>query len=383
MRSSYDVLIIGGGVAGVSAALHARSDGAAVGLVRAGPGSSAVTAGGWTGPLDPLLAAALARAGLPFIRAPHPLPHPLGYLQQFDFAAASHAAPHRIDDALLCGIAGLGAFATPTLARLYATSPDRSIPYIVVSSPATPAAGWSPMSLAAQLEREPRMFVDAIAPAIAKGTTHVVMPAVLGIDRVESVRSSISEALGVPVFESLGAPPSLPGLRLDRAMMRALKTAGVDVLTGIVHGCDAEQTRISRVHVSADGVARTIMADRYVLASGKFLGGGVATLSLSAREQALVETALGLPVWIDHLHQSFSTAESLTLTSRVRSYDQPLLRAGVHIDATMQPLDARGRVIYTNLSVAGTVRADMDAGAGLGHASAATNGARSRERAHE
>jgi glycerol-3-phosphate dehydrogenase subunit B len=180
----------------------------------------------------------------------------------------------------------------------------------------------------------------------------------------------MAESFGVPVYECLGAPPSIPGLRLDRALLRALEHARIEIVTGLVHGCDATQNRISRVHVSVDGVTRTLTADRYVLATGKFLGGGLATISVTAREHALVETALGLPVWIDHLNQSFSNAESLTLTSRVRTYDQPLLRAGVHTDAASRAVDARGRTVYANLAVAGTVRSDVDASAGLGHASA-------------
>jgi anaerobic glycerol-3-phosphate dehydrogenase len=369
MRTSFDVLVIGGGIAGIGAALRSHAEGASVAVVRAGPGASAVTGGGWSGPLDPVLGKALSRAGLPYVPAVHALPHPFGELRRYDFAAEPHVAPWGVDSALLCGIAGLGAFAVPSLARLYATSADRSVPFVTALAQATPAAGWSPMALAAQLERDPHIFDVPVRAAITPAVTHVLMPAVLGIDNHAAVRAAMSESFGVPVYECLGAPPSIPGLRLDRALLRALEHARIEIVTGLVHGCDATQNRISRVHVSVDGVTRTLTADRYVLATGKFLGGGLATISVTAREHALVETALGLPVWIDHLNQSFSNAESLTLTSRVRTYDQPLLRAGVHTDAASRAVDARGRTVYANLAVAGTVRSDVDASAGLGHAS--------------
>jgi anaerobic glycerol-3-phosphate dehydrogenase len=85
-----------------------------------------------------------------------------------------------------------------------------------------------------------------------------------------------------------------------------------------------------------------------------------------------VETALDLPVWVEHLDQSFTTAESLTLTSRVRTYDQPMLRAGVHVNAARQPVDARTRVVYENVVAVGSVLADTDANElGLGFAAQA------------
>jgi glycerol-3-phosphate dehydrogenase subunit B len=368
MRTSFDVLVIGGGAAGVAAALHAHAAGAHVGVVRAAPGASAVGSGGWSGPLDHVMERALARAGLPHVAAPQPLPHPYGDLRTFDFAAESHAFTQPIDTALLCGIAGLGGFAAPALARMYATSGGPPLAHAVAVARGTPPAGWSPMSLAAALQRDHAIVTDALKPLITSSISHVLMPAVLGLDNASAVRDAMQDVLGVPVFECLGAPPSIPGWRLDRAFLHALRTAGIEIANGIVHGCDADNGTITRVHVSMDGVARTMHADRFVLATGKFLGGGIVTVSISAREQALVETALGMPVWIEHLDQTFTTAESLTLTSRVRTYDQPLLRAGVHVDGARAPLDARGRVLYRNLTVVGSVCAGVDAQHGLGHA---------------
>lgn len=368
MRASFDVLVIGGGVAGVAAALAARAAGAEVGLVRAAPGATAIGSGGWNGSLDPLLDAALQAAGLRYIPAPQPLPHPFGDLRLFDFAGDSHAFTQPIDGALLCGIAGFGGFATAALARMYATSEHQPLAHAIAVARDTPAGGWSPMSLAAALQRDPSILADALKPIVPPGCTHVLLPAVLGLDDPAAVCAAVAGTIGSPVFECLGAPPSIPGWRLDRALVRALRTAQIDVMTGIVHGGDADNQRLTRVHVSMDGAAQTIHADRFVLATGKFLGGGIGTLSITAREQALVETALGIPVWIEHLDQTFLNAESLTLTSRVRTYDQPLLRAGVHTNDAMQPVDTRGRTLYTNVIAAGTVRADEDAQRGLGHA---------------
>jgi glycerol-3-phosphate dehydrogenase subunit B len=378
MHASFDTIVIGGGAAGVAAALSAARAGENTALVRAAPGATALSSGAWIGPLDDMIARALGSAGLPYVRASQRLPHPFGDLRVADFAAASHAFTGPIDDAVLCGIDGFNAFSMPSLSRMYATSAQRPLPHVIAVMPGTPRAGWSPVSLAAAIERDPLMLADALRPLIPASASFALLPAVLGIEQHAATRAAIAERIGIPVFEMLGAPPSIPGWRLDIAFMRALRTAGVQVVTGIVHGCDAHDRIAQRIHVSVNGAPRTLNADRFVLASGKFLGGGVATVSISAREQALVETSLGLPVWIEHLDKVFENAESLTLTSRVRTYDQPLLRAGVHTNELAQPVDARDRVVYRNVVVAGSLHASSDAQHGLGHA--AQDGIRTLQR---
>src|SRR3954466_16303763 len=115
MRTSYDIVVIGGGPAAVAAALSAARGGAQTALVRAAPGASAVSSGAWSGPLDANIARALDAAGLPHVRAPQPLPHPFGDLRASDYAAASHVFPGAIRDAVLCGITGFSAFPIPAL----------------------------------------------------------------------------------------------------------------------------------------------------------------------------------------------------------------------------------------------------------------------------
>src|SRR5918996_443429 len=64
MSDDHDVLVLGGGIAGVAAAVAAAQHGARVLLVRAGPGASALCLGGWRGVPPPRVGAALAHAGL-------------------------------------------------------------------------------------------------------------------------------------------------------------------------------------------------------------------------------------------------------------------------------------------------------------------------------
>jgi glycerol-3-phosphate dehydrogenase subunit B len=288
----------------------------------------------------------------------------MGDLRSYGFAAESHACPLPMQGAVICGIAGLSGFVAPALSRLYATSAGTALKHVTANASNTPPAGWAPHSLAAAIERDPVWIARAIGDVMPGDATHVLVPAVLGIQNVEHVRAAISERLGVPVFECLGAPPSIPGWRLDRALMRVLDTAGIELITATVVGVDAAENRITRVRAVRNGDTLLLAAARFVLTTGKFLGGGIAT-----HDQDLIEPAIGLPVWIEHLDQSFATAESLTLTSRVRTYDQPLLRAGVHTNSAHQPIDARQRVLYENVVAAGATISGADANTlGLGDA---------------
>ena len=178
----------------------------------------------------------------------------------------------------------------------------------------------------------------------------------LGLEDVHAVRSAIADITGVPAFEALGAPPSIPGWRLDRALLHAVRTAGVTVVTGQAAIAGARSGAITALSVRTAQAARTVHAARYILATGKFIGGGIRT-----DQKRLVESALDLPVWLEHLGQTFTAAESLTLTSRVRTYDQPLMKTGVHTDAWGRPVDARARVVFSNVTAAGCVIAGTDA----------------------
>src|SRR5207248_2299947 len=73
--------------------------------------------------------------------------------------------------------------------------------------------------------------------------------------------------------EMLGAPPSVPGLRLQRAIEAALRNAGVQVQIAVATEADLPE------------------AGAIVLATGRFIGGGIRS------DAKLHETVFGLPVW--------------------------------------------------------------------------------------
>jgi glycerol-3-phosphate dehydrogenase subunit B len=378
-----DVLVLGGGMAGACAALAAAAAGARTVLVRAGPGATALTAGAWySAPPEPV-AAALARAGLGLEQG-GALPHPDGRVVEAAFAPASHAAAALRDDGrptLVCAIAGLPSFHARALAALWADAaavPATQLIPVVLHLADTPAGGWAPLSLAALLEREPHRLSESLGDAARRhDADRAIVPAVLGVQGHALVRDAVERATGVRVGEALGSAPSLPGWRLDHALLAALQHAAVRVITGRATAHAASGNRISQVTVGTEGGVVTLTTATIVLATGKFVGGGISAAS------GFRETALGLDVVLERFGRSFDhPGEALVLTDPVRTEPQPLLAAGVTTNAASQPVTASGDVVFGNVVVAGSVRAGVEtATLGLGAAAADgwSAGARSAE----
>jgi glycerol-3-phosphate dehydrogenase subunit B len=373
MERTVDVVVIGGGMAGVAAALAAAASGARVVVVRASPGVSAMTSGAWIGAMPDGIARALDAAGIRHDTCAHPLPHPSGELRACTWASVTHVC-RRIDHAaLVCGIAGLPGFCAAALARLWSAD-EHTAMSVTLELEGTPAAGWSPVALAAALDRDPGMLARPLAQAArARSAARIILPAVLGLERGAAIVQELRAATGTDITEALGSPPSVPGWRLGRALDAATRAAGIDVIGGRALRAGNGARRIDRIRVTptADAAGGTapldIIAKRFVLATGKFAGGGIAA------DGVFRETALGCPVWIDHLGQRFEATHPLPLTTAERCAPQPILTAGVRADDRGRPLDTNDDVVYENVVLAGSVRAGVTT-AQLGLGGAAEDG---------
>jgi len=89
-----------------------------------------------------------------------------------------------------------------------------------------------------------------------------------------------------------------------------------------------------------------------VLATGRFIGGGL------LRNERLVEPLFGLPVLASEVGAGGLTLAGrppVSLTVRERTAAQPLLAAGVSVDALCRPLDERGAPLHPRLHAAGAL----------------------------
>lgn len=223
-------------------------------------------------------------------------------------------------------------------------------------------------------------FLAALRGAIAAlstSPTHLLTPAVLGTRPLAGeALAAVDAAVGRPVRELLSAPPSVPGERLQTALRAQATAAGVVVVDGVVGAPDLRGERLRGVTVHSGGPATAVACRALVLASGRFLGGGI------VRDQVAREALFDAPITAEGRFVDDVAAADL-LGERVGG-DHVLFRAGVLTDERMRPLTRSRRPVADNVFAAGTVTAGHDpARDGSGLAVAAWTGRLAGLRASE
>jgi len=173
-----------------------------------------------------------------------------------------------------------------------------------------------------------RDFAASLARRL-EGEERVGLPAVLGLRDPHGAWSDLEDRLGRPVFEIPTPPPSVPGMRLYEALRAALRAAGGRLVVGAtVVGAKRDGAQVSALRVDTAGRETTFGARWVVLATGGFASGGLALGS----DWVVRETVLGLPL----------RGVPLPGTARfLPDYfaEQPMSRAGVAVDATLRAED--------------------------------------------
>ena len=259
---------------------------------------------------------------------------------------------------LLVGFEGLSAFDAPLAAQhLRAAGVPFNVRGTSIAFPKRFRSDATAMRFGRALDRdEPaengethtrRALVERVKDHL-DDAERVGFPALLGEDSPEEVRGSLESALGADVFEVPMGPPSLPGLRLEDRLYEALDDAGVRVTTGNpVVEFDTEDGRITTVYTDRGGQRLPFEAKQVVLATGGLIGKGV-----QSNREGVYE-----PVFDCHV----SHPEERSEWSREGAFDDhPFARFGLSVDRDMQPLDAEENVEYANLRAAGSVLGGYD-----------------------
>src|SRR6185437_2989435 len=86
------------------------------------------------------------------------------------------------------------------------------------------------------------------------GGARIGLPAALGVDRHAEVAAAVADGLGADVFEVPTAPPSVPGIRLYRALLAELRKARVRVIVGSTAVAGARDgDRVTALEVKVSG----------------------------------------------------------------------------------------------------------------------------------
>lgn len=428
-RRSFDIVVLGGGLAGAVAAKKAAEDGKRVALVRGGGGATCHSSGAFdvaseAGPLVPGAPGAGGTAAAPMplreliarLLARNPY-HPYALVAAGDPGAVAGLLEEASDDlfrdldeegllyrgslARNLWVATPGghvketAFAQEAIAAGdLAALPKARIAVVAIGDGAT-EGGAAPLveakARAAALRRalDARQFfgvrelipvavgapprgagrapddvttaralddpaaLGAWAKEVARAleaqaprATHVLMPPVLGLREPGAAVAILKGETGREIAETVALPPSVPGLRLERALARVLERKGVEVIAGRASHAEAAGAALRRVRVEdRDGGIETLEGRAFILASGRYLGGGL-------REgNRTIEPLFDLPLY--HRGRPIEELGREEWFDRHIVSAHPAMSFGVRCGADLRPIGRGGGPAFENLFAAG------------------------------
>lgn len=215
----------------------------------------------------------------------------------------------------------------------------------------------STTNIARWLDREENMvtFAEQVTKKAKQfGATYIALPPILGLEENLRNQSALQEATSASVFELLSFPPSVPGFRLQRSLERVFTEKGGHLLIGHqAQPSSIESSKITEVSARSPRRMVNIRTKSVVLASGKYIGGG-----LAATEEGLRETVFGLMTVTDEFRDSGKTRpQRLTNVVSLSPDSHSLFGCGLSVDQFLRPVNTDGDAAAENLFAAGSILA--------------------------
>jgi len=391
---TYDVVVIGGGLAGAMAAAGAAQKGARVALVAEGSGMTEMSSGcvdllgatpagepvqdPWAAlarlttecPTHPyaLLGADAVAEGLAAFRSMaaemgfcyresadrrnQTVATALGGLRPTYLTLTTPVEPDPARPVWVVGFHGLKEFHPAVVAAgLQRSLPDQQIAWAWAAlpgfgSPESPGE-VHPVQAARAMDQPAfrKALIQQLREVLPPGLNPalILLPAVLGVNDPAAVTRELTEALGAEVSEVPMPSPSVPGLRLGSMLWRYLSRHGVELHLGVkILGGGQQDGRV--LFAVGQSVAATVQfkARTFVLATGGLLGAG-----LQPEGRGLVEPIFGLPVVVPDAGQW--SAEQL-----LDAGGHAFVQAGIRTDSSLKPAG------WENLLVCGRMLAGYD-----------------------
>ncbi|MDD5724397.1 MAG: anaerobic glycerol-3-phosphate dehydrogenase subunit B [Syntrophales bacterium] len=170
----------------------------------------------------------------------------------------------------------------------------------------------------------------------------IAIPAVLGRSLAGDVYHEISAGCGRKIFEIPTLPPSMPGLRLFDILKKALLQKGVNLYWGRgIYSVEKLGNQIEAVTLAGAGRATRVEGKAFILASGSFVSGG-----LHASMDAVTETVFDLPTYLPGGRETWFNDDFFAAGHEIE-------KAGVRVDSSFRPVDTK----IENLYVCGSILA--------------------------
>ncbi|MFB6092579.1 MAG: glycerol-3-phosphate dehydrogenase subunit GlpB [Haloquadratum sp.] len=183
------------------------------------------------------------------------------------------------------------------------------------------------------------------------GEARVGFPAVLGECDPGGVRDALAARLGVDVFEVPMGPPSLPGIRLEAQLSAALDAHDVRVASGTPVVDYRVEGRTSN-RIAAVVVERNGAETPMAADQYVLATGGLVGGGIDSDRARVSEPIFGCH--LDHPDDRYEWFDDDAFG------DHPFARFGLRTDGDLRPLDSAGSVEFPNLRAAGSVLGGYD-----------------------
>lgn len=208
------------------------------------------------------------------------------------------------------------------------------------------------IQLAAAVARPPVHNRLGIALSkLAKRGERIGLPAILGLDSHAEVMATLAERAGAVVFEIPTLPPSVPGVRLHTSLRKRLQSLGVRVEAGMeATGYGDDGRYVNWVETETSSRPLRHRAANFLLATGGVLGGGFN----SDHNGRFWEVIFDLPLTVAQERQAWFRPEFLDPAG------QPVFSGGVAVNRDFQPVNGDGVAVFENVWAAGSLLAHAD-----------------------
>ena len=257
------------------------------------------------------------------------------------------------EEVTVIGFEGLKDFSTSVIADGLSRIPGYNRKYAVASLKTGLDNGRdiSSLDIARWMESEKGRdsFIEQ-ACRLARPQSMLLLPPVMGTRPNYEVFHNIEAATRCRIMETVGLPPAITGFRLRRMLANCLKKLNVQVI---------EQSNVIRASVACGRCheivtgnldrERSYRAESFILATGGFIGGGLQA-SLGRVTEPVFNLSVKVPPDQNHWgneHLFFSSG-------------QPFAKFGLIVDDRLRPVDEAGNVLLENVYVAGNNLAGYD-----------------------
>jgi glycerol-3-phosphate dehydrogenase subunit B len=366
----YDVIIIGAGIAGLTAGTSLARRGLKVALVTAGEPTACLS----TGCIDVCAGDQNPLSNIRELPGPHPF-HLVSptlvreALDNFSAAVNEMGIPYvgSVEENRRI-LSALGTFKTTCLVPVTMQASSRNANdsihiitfkglkdfypnYIIsrrenASSSVYDAGVSTTMGIATNFEHDD--FLEAFISWLERLDIHedkIAFPAVLGLRSASEIIKIIEYKLGRPVFEIPTIPPSMPGRRLFNVLKGYFRRKGGFIYWNWpVTGMEKTGKLIEAVSTQTEGRPNSLNARAFILATGSFVGGG-----LTATRETVIEKVFNLPVHLPGQRETWFEQNYFCLNHGIG-------KAGIVVDSSFRPLNCP----WENIFVCGGILADTE-----------------------